>query len=200
LILESSFIQNFNVQHGKNYYVKGVFSSGIQLDVAEKLASRIPELTKGRYVSLTVVHEFLPTKKILSVPSDATAHIRGPRANILLLAGWPGDSEDTDKLDVVRSATTELRQIIIQGERDIPESRNTGYGNYGERREKNVLELVCSCVSDSEEIDPAVKRSASTAVSAQELFGSNYAKLQKLKKKYDPDLVFFKWNPITPEA
>ncbi|KAH9965223.1 FAD-binding domain-containing protein [Russula dissimulans] len=177
---ELNSIQNFNVQHGKNYYVKGVFSSGIQLDVAEKLASRIPELTKGRYVSLTVVHEFLPTKKILSVPSDATAHIRGPRANILLLAGWPGDGKDTDKLDVVRSATTELRQIIIQGERDIPESRNTGYGNY--------------------EIDPAVKRSASTAVSAQELFGSNYAKLQKLKKKYDPDLVFFKWNPITPEA
>jgi FAD/FMN-containing dehydrogenase len=35
---------------------------------------------------------------------------------------------------------------------------------------------------------------------AQELFGENYAKLQRLKKEYDPDLVFFKWNPITPQA
>ena len=39
---------------------------------------------------------------------------------------------------------------------------------------------------------------AGTAV--QELFGENYARLQKLKKQYDPDNVFFKWNAITPQA
>ena len=42
---------------------------------------------------------------------------------------------------------------------------------------------------------------ASTAGTAvQELFGENYARLQKLKKQYDPDNVFFKWNAITPQA
>jgi len=123
-----------------------VFSSGIQLDVAEKLASRIPELTKASGANLTVVFEFLPTKKILSVPSDATAHIRGARANVLLLAAWPGDDKDADKLDAVRSATIELRQIIIQGERDIPESRNTGYGNYGEQPQGKCIARVLMCL------------------------------------------------------
>jgi FAD/FMN-containing dehydrogenase len=37
-------------------------------------------------------------------------------------------------------------------------------------------------------------------IGAQKLFGENYARLQKLKKEYDPDAVFFKWNPITPQA
>jgi FAD/FMN-containing dehydrogenase len=32
------------------------------------------------------------------------------------------------------------------------------------------------------------------------LFGENYARLQKIKKEYDPDLVFYKWSPITPAA
>lgn len=30
------------------------------------------------------------------------------------------------------------------------------------------------------------------------LFGANYPKLQALKKKYDPDVVFNKWFPIIP--
>ena len=29
-------------------------------------------------------------------------------------------------------------------------------------------------------------------------FGSNYKRLQEIKKKYDPDLVFNKWFVITP--
>ena len=37
-------------------------------------------------------------------------------------------------------------------------------------------------------------------IKPESLFGENYARLQELKKKYDPDLVFFKWNPIVPAA
>ena len=51
-------------------------------------------------------------------------------------------------------------------------------------------------LSDSEEIVSATGPGAS----AEELFGENYAKLQKLKQEYDQDLVFFKWRPITPRA
>lgn len=39
---------------------------------------------------------------------------------------------------------------------------------------------------------------SATGIAAQKLFGENYARLQKLKNAYDPDGVFFKWNPITP--
>jgi len=35
---------------------------------------------------------------------------------------------------------------------------------------------------------------------AKILFGDNYPRLQQLKRKYDPDLLFSKWLPIVPAA
>ena len=43
---------------------------------------------------------------------------------------WP--DKDANKLDAARRATAELTRIVIQGEKIIPKSENTGYGNYGE--------------------------------------------------------------------
>ncbi|KAI9465877.1 FAD-binding domain-containing protein [Lactarius psammicola] len=178
---ELNGLQNFNVPHGKNYYMKGVFSSGLQADVADKLVSRLPQLSAESGVNFFVVHECVPTNKILAVPNHATAHIRGPRINILILATW--DSKDTNILDTVRDAANELGRILVQAEKIIPESLNVGYGNY-------IPEYIESAV---------VGRSGSK-VDAKALFGENYARLQKLKQEYDPDLVFFKWCPITPQA
>ena len=42
--------------------------------------------------------------------------------------------------------------------------------------------------------------SSGSKANAKALFGDNYARLQKLKQEYDPDLMFFKWCPITPQA
>lgn len=85
LTVESLSTQNPNFKHGGNYYTKGIFSSGPQVDVAEILVSRLPELSKTSGATLTVAFELFPTKKVLSVPTDATAHIRGPQVNVLLL-------------------------------------------------------------------------------------------------------------------
>jgi len=177
---ELNALQNFNVKHGNNYYLKGVFSSGPRVDVAEDLVSRLPELSAKSGVNLTVLYELISVTKVLSVPNHATAHIRGRRISVLIIAAW--NDKDTDKLDTVRSATSELRRIVVRGERDIPESENTGYGNY-----------------NSEEIVPAVPGSAGSS-GAEALFRENYARLQYLKKEYDPDQIFFKWQPITPQA
>jgi hypothetical protein len=108
--------------------MKGVFASGPRVDVAETLASSLPELSMKSGAKITVIYELIPTKKILAVPNHATAHIRGSRVNVLTLATWNDNS--TDKLDTVRSAAAELCRIVLQGERIIPGSQNTGYG-YG---------------------------------------------------------------------
>jgi hypothetical protein len=36
--------------------------------------------------------------------------------------------------------------------------------------------------------------------SSRVLFGPNYARLQRLKAQYDPEIVFSKWFPIIPNA
>jgi hypothetical protein len=119
------------MKHGNNYYMKGVFSSGPRVDIAENLASRLPEISARNGVQLVAVFELISTKKVVSVPNNATAHIRGSRVNVLLMATWT--DKDTNKLDAARSGTSELSRIIIQGEKVIPESANTGYANYSER-------------------------------------------------------------------
>ena len=62
-----------------------------------------------------------------------------------------------------------------------------------------IGETPAQVLSDPEEIVSAVGSSGSKA-NSQALFGENYARLQKLKQEYDPDLTFFKWCPITPQA
>jgi len=103
------------------------------VEVAEKLMPLHAELSKNTGLKLFTVFELIPTNKVLAVPNHATAHIRGPRVNVGVMASWP--AKDANKLDVARSATEELGRIVIEGEKIIPKSENTGYGNYGERQE-----------------------------------------------------------------
>jgi hypothetical protein len=123
--------------HGNNYYLKGIFSSGLRVEVAENLMSRLPKLSVSSGVNLYTVFEMFPTKRILSVPNNATAYIRGSRVNVLLAGAW--SDKDANKLDAVRSATAEFSRIIVESEKAIPELANTGYGNYGEDRKAHRL-------------------------------------------------------------
>ena len=111
--------------------MKGVFSSGPQVNIVKKLASRLPELSKQSSANFTILYELLPRGKILSVPNNATAHVRATQSNVLSVATW--EDEDTNKLDVVRSATAELGGIVVEGEKAITEQVKAGYGNYSER-------------------------------------------------------------------
>lgn len=108
------------------------------MEVVEKLASRLPEISAKSGVNVTVLFELFSTRKVLSVPNDATAHIRGPRVSILLLASWT--DKDATKLDAARNATAELSRIVIEGEKIIPESINIGYGNYSKLQETKCTE------------------------------------------------------------
>ena len=112
--------------------MKGVFTSAPHPDVTEKLVSRIPQLCAETGVQLFVMHELIPTNKMVSIPNNATAHIRGARINVLISSIW--DSKDPDILDAVRNAANELAGIVVQGEKVIPESLNVGYGNYSKHR------------------------------------------------------------------
>jgi hypothetical protein len=113
--------------------MSGVFSRGPQVDAAKNLVSRLPGLSKETNANFTIVYELLPKGKTLTVPNNATAHIRPPLFNVLVLATWV--DKDPNKQDVLRNASSELGRIVVQGDKVITEHHNAGYGNYSELQE-----------------------------------------------------------------
>jgi Berberine and berberine like len=117
--------------------------------------------------------EFLPPGKIMSVPRDATAfYQRGNWIDWHAMIGY-GHRAELDSW--VRDWAHRLTNKVVQMENDdksIPDDQKTG-GQNGYWY-------------------------SGAGVDRKQLFGTNYERLRILKKKYDPDMVFHKWFPITP--
>ena len=83
------------------------------------------------------------------------------------------------------------------------EAANVGYGNYSASSagvSVRGLGLTCASLLAGPDSD-ALPTEGSAPIDKSELnFGSNYKRLQEIKKKYDPELVFHKWFVITPAA
>ncbi|KAA1469075.1 FAD-binding domain-containing protein [Dentipellis sp. KUC8613] len=177
-------IQNANVNHGRNYYMKPAYIIRPDLNVTKQLLERIPKLAaahKDAIEELAFIIEFLPLKKVCSVPAGETAFIRDPRqsgvANIVFRENTP------EHLKLTRQIANELIAITQTLPEHAAKGSGTGYGNY-----------------NSDQSDPTAIKDAPEANHAQALFGANYPRLAELKKRYDPDMVFSKWFTIAPAA
>jgi Berberine and berberine like len=117
--------------------------------------------------------ECFPEEKVVSVPRDATAfYQRGRWIDWHGMVGW-GQRSDLDSW--VSGWCQRLVDRIVQLEKEddeIPAHQKAG-GRYGYWY-------------------------TGDGVDRKQLFGTNYEKLRVLKKKYDPDMVFHSWYPITP--
>lgn len=124
-----------------------------------------------------VGYELFPLKKVCSIPADATAfRSRGPQANIVVVVMWDNEEEGGTDVEFARETSRELRKIIEDAAvTEVAENENYYYGNYAS--------------------DIAVM-----GTEVHGLYGKNYPRLQEIKKKYDPTLVFNRWMPITPAA
>ena len=57
---------------------------------------------------------------------------------------------------------------------------------------------IASWFSPDPDSDGLVVEGSIPMSKAEANFGSNYKRLQEIKKKYDPELLFRKWFVITP--
>lgn len=118
--------------HGKNYYLKGVFTSGPDPTHAHALFDRVMALSAAHTISISLVFEYLPLTKVLAVPTDATAHVRGKRVSTVAFVSW--EEGGRERLGDVRAATAEIVAMILEAEREVfrkvDAETNTGYGNY----------------------------------------------------------------------
>ncbi|KAF8592488.1 FAD-binding domain-containing protein [Ramaria rubella] len=172
-------LQNQNLVHGRNAYMASDFIS-YDHEVFEYVTSASsvhPTHSTLPPFDVLVGYEFMPLGKICAVPADAMAYrSRGPQPNVALLVFWDKEEQDGSGLQHARGFCKELAKVIEATEERQPyENENEGYGNY---------------VSDISSMEGK----------ALKLWGKNYSRLQKIKREYDPGVVFNRWFPIQPAA
>ncbi|KAI0027568.1 FAD-binding domain-containing protein [Vararia minispora EC-137] len=172
--------ENENLKHDVNYYLKGVFTTRLRTSTAAQIQARIAELSPKIRVALTFVHELFPSKKALSFDRDSTSFVRWEGISNLASATWTGD-DSLERQEEARAALYELCAIVSTAEDKLSVGENTGYGNYLDE-------------DTTKDVNGNIKREFKSAA----LFGDHYPRLQALKKKYDPEMMFNKWNTIVP--
>ncbi|KAJ3478120.1 hypothetical protein NLI96_g9981 [Meripilus lineatus] len=155
---------------GLNYYMKGyTLQPQLAKDLIPKVLSRITELSSdGIHNYIAVLLEFVSQSKINSVPKDATPYPRTLTGNAVVVIQW--DKLDTpEKLRLAKHAAQEVTKLMPEGD---------GYSNYS-----------CEATTTTEAAGPS---------KSQAQFKEHYPRLQAIKKKYDPNLVFDRWFVIEP--
>ena len=117
-------------------------------------------------------------RKMASVPADATAYSnRNDTALFLPEIWWSKPERDAEMRSEVSAVTAWVREKLAEAK-------------------------VKSIVQDDAQRDvTAIYPNVSSGVEkSKSVFGSNLGRLQQIKKKYDPDLMWDKWYPIEPAA
>lgn len=179
-------LNNVMVPHGLCRYVKSIFIGRAQDEITPKTMDRWLVLSSDNSpVQYSVFHEYFPGGKISSVPEDATAYIhRKKTSHALAMAVWTDNTPEN--LEAAKKGVHELIQPSIDLEA-VPEE--LGYSNYSQCYPvDSVLDLTDVWSMTGGEADSSAN---------QLLFGENYPRLQKIKRKYDPEGLFNKWYNIS---
>ncbi|TDL29770.1 FAD-binding domain-containing protein [Rickenella mellea] len=165
--------QNTFATPGRNAYMRGVVWREPRIDTFAAELEKVTEFSADGTYQVTVLFEYFQLAKVNSRGPDATAfRSRGPQLNVLCVAYWVNDTPE--KSAKGRAIAHELNNIVESFESEQPlEHENSGYTN---------------CESDE----------VVTLDRKLRVFGNNYPRLQQIKKKYDPEMLFRRWWAITP--
>jgi hypothetical protein len=143
---------------------------------------KIPTFAAG-----TILLEYYNLGKINSVPPDATAFRRTTKASVVVVVVWNESKPENDL--IAREYTHDAIDILRRGQSAMTISESLGYANLGmfSLFKLSSIHKPDLIISDSGEDN-----------NTKLVFAENYPRLQKIKRKYDPDLIFNKWFPITP--
>ncbi|TCD60114.1 hypothetical protein EIP91_010702 [Steccherinum ochraceum] len=164
-------ILNAFSDHGANYFMKGtVLDKKPSLEMTQEMFDKVMSLSKVGEMSAMIAFEYVSHAKVHKVSPDETPYNRTLPGNGIIIIKWEDD--DPKKYKIARDAAHAIADLTPKGE---------AYGNYA-----------------GPDSDGLPKEGAVPADRSQIFFKKAYPKLQVIKKKYDPELVFNKWYPIQP--
>lgn len=169
-------LHNPKVDHGECYYLTGSTQREPSSTSIREAMERLSQVASEGYRWIGIMVEYHGLDKVNAVSPTATAFRRPRTPNIAIAISWSPNSDDGTRNQKARQLGKELDRIFTKADA-IPGSVHLGYINY--------------------DMDPDAPREANDE-KARNGFGENYARLQKVKKQYDPDNFFNRWFPITP--
>ncbi|KIO23501.1 hypothetical protein M407DRAFT_27027 [Tulasnella calospora MUT 4182] len=149
---------------------------GAHIDVfdfeqAKKAYDALMELAKSAPFSI-VIYEFYAFDKVASVPVESAAFSqRDDFVNVICGVFWMGEEFSPQ----ARDECLKLKKVV-SGSSSTKAQESLGYVNTAD---------IFSTLNETDDY-------------ARKLFGPNYARLQQVKRKYDPDMVFDRWFAIRP--
>ena len=110
--------------------MKGVAPRGLSytsIAQAQSLAAEITKSPSPEGFRVNVGFEYVPLRKVASVPRSAMAFRRDPTPNVLVMIIWVNDGKDS--VDKARDYANAIAEILVSNQVDKEES--VGYSNYG---------------------------------------------------------------------
>jgi len=166
-------IQNDFVNHGNGSYMKSVAHNGPDFAINKRLLEKLAEM-QLKDIKSAVIFEYLPQNKVMAVPNGTMAFHRTGKTSVLVTLQW--DNAISDRSKEAREIAHGICGAVLGDKSLLNNPSYFGYGNY----DGDAL-LDSDCLNR-----------------ADAAFGANYPRLQKIKKKYDPENIFNKWFPIVP--
>jgi hypothetical protein len=120
------------VNHGNGVYWKGVAHNGPIFEPIAAGHAKVIEVFKGGKFMANTIYEWIPLKKINSVPATSTAYRRIPSPNCLVVVAWPGHTHSSEKVDEARPLAHQIAACVAGGESNLKDVKSLGYTNYGE--------------------------------------------------------------------
>ncbi|KAG8898866.1 hypothetical protein FRB99_007089, partial [Tulasnella sp. 403] len=156
-----------------NKLLGGADCTHFDVKTAESVYDTWVELTKRAPASI-VMYDFYGYDKVAKTPVESAAYAQRHSATRVLLGLVWTDEEFTPH---ARDAILNLKQAVSSASTKEAQEA-VGHVNYSD--------IYSGCNETDEH--------------ARKLFGANYARLQELKRKYDPDVVWNRWFVIRPAA
>ncbi|KAJ3566614.1 hypothetical protein NP233_g6890 [Leucocoprinus birnbaumii] len=164
--------------HGHGIYWKGLTVKCPDYEAIARAHKRIAEICEDGRFGAVVIYEWWSLDKVMSVPPEKTVFHRSRNPLCLALVAWNGETNSEEKVNEARKYAYEIAELAVAGLTDMSDPENRGYNNYDNEGVKDAKDEI----QDKAKVN----------------FGVHYPALQKIKKKYDPENIFNRWQAITP--